>query len=290
MFEILFGFFIKINESNISLIKILEISENSIIAIGNRLNESLMGEIVLIKLTRNGNVVFSKSVYSNSYIQSADAVYKDGRVYIVGTITIQNEGNNILFISVDTNGNIINSKFYSIANYENPSAMTIENDKIYIIGTANPTGSIRPFFFIVDTNGMPKFMKLAYLFIYSTNLKNFYLEGDYIYVFGDYYDTKRISFIFKFDTLFNLIEGKRIFTNNQFPIYGFFKRNDSLIILSDKFLIILRNDWKILSVKNVSNFNPKFLNYDNSIEIFGIYNNNVFYYVLDRFFPDFENC
>lgn len=285
MLEILFGFFIKINESNISLIKILEISENSIIAIGNRLNESLMGEIVLIKLTRNGNVVFSKSIYSNSYIQSADAVYKDGRVYIVGTITIQNEGNNILFISVDTNGNIINSKFYSIANYENPSAMTIEKDKIYIIGTANPTGSIRPFFFIVDTNGMPKFMKLAYLFVYSTNLKNFYLEGDYIYVFGDYYDTKRISFIFKFDTLFNLIEGKRIFTNNQFPIYGFFKRNDSLIILSDKFLIILRNDWKILSVKNVSNFNPKFLNYDNSIEIFGIYNNNVFYYVLDRFFP-----
>ena len=131
MLEILFGFFIKINESNISLIKILEISENSIIAIGNRLNESLMGEIVLIKLTRGGNVVFSKSIYSNSYIQSVDAVYKDGRVYIVGTITIQNEGNNILFISVDTNGNIINSKFYSIANYENPSAMAIENDKIF---------------------------------------------------------------------------------------------------------------------------------------------------------------
>jgi len=284
MFEILFGFFIKINESNISLMKVLEISQNSIILIGNRLNENLIGEIVLIKLTRSGSVIFSKSIYSNNYIQSADAVYKDGKVYIVGTIPIQNEGNDILFISVDTNGNIIKSKFYSIVNYEEPSAITIENDKIYIIGIANPTGSIRPFFFIVDTNGIPKFMKLAYLFFYSTNLKNFYLEGDYIYVFGDYYDSKRISFIFKFDTLFNLIEGKKIFTNSNFPIYGFLKRNDSLLILSDKFLLILKN-WKIFLIKNLSNLIPKFLNYDNSIEIFGIYNNSVFYYVLDKFFP-----
>jgi len=284
MFEILFGFFIKINESNISLMKVLEISQNSIILIGNRLNENLIGEIVLIKLTRSGSVIFSKSIYSNNYIQFADAVYKDGKVYIVGTIPIQNEGNDILFISVDTNGNIIKSKFYSIVNYEEPSAITIENDKIYIIGIANPTGSIRPFFFIVDTNGVPKFMKLAYLFFYSTNLKNFYLEGDYIYVFGDYYDSKRISFIFKFDTLFNLIEGKKIFTNSNFPIYGFLKRNDSLLILSDKFLLILKN-WKIFSIKNLSNLIPKFLNYDNSIEIFGIYNNSVFYYVLDKFFP-----
>lgn len=284
MFEILFGFFIKINESNISLMKVLEISQNSIILIGNRLNENLIGEIVLIKLTRSGSVIFSKSIYSNNYIQSADAVYKDGKVYIVGTIPIQNEGNDILFISVDTNGNIIKSKFYSIVNYEEPSAITIENDKIYIIGIANPTGSIRPFFFIVDTNGVPKFMKLAYLFFYSTNLKNFYLEDDYIYVFGDYYDSKRISFIFKFDTLFNLIEGKKIFTNSNFPIYGFLKRNDSLLILSDKFLLILKN-WKIFSIKNLSNLIPKFLNYDNSIEIFGIYNNSVFYYVLDKFFP-----
>lgn len=284
MFEILFGFFIKINESNISLMKVLEISQNSIILIGNRLNENLIGEIVLIKLTRSGSVIFSKSIYSNNYIQFADAVYKDGKVYIVGTIPIQNEGNDILFISVDTNGNIIKSKFYSIVNYEEPSAITIGNDKIYIIGIANPTGSIRPFFFIVDTNGVPKFMKLAYLFFYSTNLKNFYLEDDYIYVFGDYYDSKRISFIFKFDTLFNLIEGKKIFTNSNFPIYGFLKRNDSLLILSDKFLLILKN-WKILSIKNLSNLIPKFLNYDNSIEIFGIYNNSVFYYVLDKFFP-----
>jgi len=284
MFEILFGFFIKINESNISLMKVLEISQNSIILIGNRLNENLIGEIVLIKLTRSGSVIFSKSIYSNNYIQFADAVYKDGKVYIVGTIPIQNEGNDILFISVDTNGNIIKSKFYSIVNYEEPSAITIENDKIYIIGIANPTGSTRPFFFIVDTNGVPKFMKLAYLFFYSTNLKNFYLEGDYIYVFGDYYDSKRISFIFKFDTLFNLIEGKKIFTNSNFPIYGFLKRNDSLLILSDKFLLILKN-WKIFSIKNLSNLIPKFLNYDNSIEIFGIYNNSVFYYVLDKFFP-----
>jgi len=284
MFEILFGFFIKINESNISLMKVLEISQNSIILIGNRLNENLIGEIVLIKLTRSGSVIFSKSIYSNNYIQFADAVYKDGKVYIVGTIPIQNEGNDILFISVDTNGNIIKSKFYSIVNYEEPSAITIKNDKIYIIGIANPTGSIRPFFFIVDTNGVPKFMKLAYLFFYSTNLKNFYLEDDYIYVFGDYYDSKRISFIFKFDTLFNLIEGKKIFTNSNFPIYGFLKRNDSLLILSDKFLLILKN-WKIFSIKNLSNLIPKFLNYDNSIEIFGIYNNSVFYYVLDKFFP-----
>lgn len=284
MFEILFGFFIKINESNISLMKVLEISQNSIILIGNRLNENLIGEIFLIKLTRSGSVIFSKSIYSNNYIQFADAVYKDGKVYIVGTIPIQNEGNDILFISVDTNGNIIKSKFYSIVNYEEPSAITIGNDKIYIIGIANPTGSIRPFFFIVDTNGIPKFMKLAYLFFYSTNLKNFYLEGDYIYVFGDYYDSKRISFIFKFDTLFNLIEGKKIFTNSNFPIYGFLKRNDSLLILSDKFLLILKN-WKIFSIKNLSNLIPKFLNYDNSIEIFGIYNNSVFYYVLDKFFP-----
>jgi len=284
MFEILFGFFIKINESNISLMKVLEISQNSIILIGNRLNENLIGEIVLIKLTRSGSVIFSKSIYSNNYIQFADAVYKDGKVYIVGTIPIQNEGNDILFISVDTNGNIIKSKFYSIVNYEEPSAITIENDKIYIIGIANPTGSTRPFFFIVDTNGVPKFMKLAYLFFYSTNLKNFYLEDDYIYVFGDYYDSKRISFIFKFDTLFNLIEGKKIFTNSNFPIYGFLKRNDSLLILSDKFLLILKN-WKIFSIKNLSNLIPKFLNYDNSIEIFGIYNNSVFYYVLDKFFP-----
>jgi len=284
MFEILFGFFIKINESNISLMKVLEISQNSIILIGNRLNENLIGEIVLIKLTRSGSVIFSKSIYSNNYIQFADAVYKDGKVYIVGTIPIQNEGNDILFISVDTNGNIIKSKFYSIVNYEEPSAITIENDKIYIIGIANPTGSIRPFFFIVDTNGVPKFMKLVYLFFYSTNLKNFYLEGDYIYVFGDYYDSKRISFIFKFDTLFNLIEGKKIFTNSNFPFYGFLKRNDNLLILSDKFLLILKN-WKIFSIKNLSNLIPKFLNYDNSIEIFGIYNNSVFYYVLDKFFP-----
>lgn len=284
MFEILFGFFIKINESNISLMKVLEISQNSIILIGNRLNENLIGEIVLIKLTRSGSVIFSKSIYSNNYIQFADAVYKDGKVYIVGTIPIQNEGNDILFISVDTNGNIIKSKFYSIVNYEEPSAITIENDKIYIIGIANPTGSIRPFFFIVDTNGVPKFMKLAYLFFYSTNLKNFYLEDDYIYVFGDYYDSKRISFIFKFDTLFNLIEGKKIFTNSNFPIYGFLKRNDSLLILSDKFLLILKN-WKIFSIKNLSNLIPKFLNYDNSIEIFGIYNNSMFYYILDKFFP-----
>lgn len=284
MFEILFGFFIKINESNISLMKVLEISQNSIILIGNRLNENLIGEIVLIKLTRSGSVIFSKSIYSNNYIQFADAVYKDGKVYIVGTIPIQNEGNDILFISVDTNGNIIKSKFYSIVNYEEPSAITIGNDKIYIIGIANPAGSTRPFFFIVDTNGVPKFMKLAYLFFYSTNLKNFYLEGDYIYVFGDYYDSKRISFIFKFDTLFNLIEGKKIFTNSNFPIYGFLKRNDSLLILSDKFLLILKN-WKIFSIKNLSNLIPKFLNYDNSIEIFGIYNNSVFYYILDKFFP-----
>ena len=289
MLEILFGFFIKINESNINLIKVLEISENSLIIVGNRLNENLNGEIVLIKLTKNGNVIFSKSIYSNSYIQSADMVYKDGKVYIIGTVFIQNEGNNILFISVDTNGNIIKSKFYSIVNYEEPSAITIENDKIYIIGIARPIGSTRPFFFIVDTNGIPKFMKLAYLFLYSTNMKNFYLEGDYIYVFGDYYDSKRISFVFKFDTLFNFIEGKKIFTNSNFPIYGFLKRSDSLLILSDKFLLILKN-WKILSIKNLSNLNPKFLNYDNSIEIFGIYNNNAFYYVLDKFFPTLKTA
>ncbi len=284
MFEILFGFFIKINENNINLIKTLEISENSLIIIGNRLNENLIGEIVLIKLIKNGNIVFSKSIYSNSHIQSTDAVYKDGKIYIVGTIPIQNEGNNILFISVDTNGNILKSRFYSIVNYEEPSAITVENDKVYIIGVANPTGFPRPFLFIVDTSGLPKFMKLAYLFFYSTNMKNFYLEGDYIYVFGDYYDSKRISFILKFDTLFNLIESKKIFTNSNFPIYGFSKINDSLIILSDKFLLVLKN-WKILLIKNLSNFNPKFLNYDNSIEIFGIYNNNAFYYILDRFFP-----
>ncbi|MEO0225178.1 MAG: hypothetical protein ABIL76_08840 [candidate division WOR-3 bacterium] len=284
MLEILLGFFIKINESNISLSKVLEISENSIILIGNRLNENSIGEIALIKLSKSGNIIFSKSIYSNSYIQFTDAVYKDGKIYIIGTITTQNEGNNILFISVDTNGNIIKSKFYSIVNYEEPSSITIENDKIYIIGNANPTGSTRPFLFIIDTSGVPKFMKLAYLFFYSTSLKNFYLEGDYIYVFGDYYDSKRISFVFKFDTLFNLIEGKKIFTNSHFPIYGFLKRNDSLIILSDKFLLILKN-WKILSIKSLSNLIPKFLNYDNSIEIFGIYNNNVFYYVLDEFFP-----
>jgi len=287
MLELLLGYFIKVENSAITLNKVIELESGNTIIIGNYLNENSINEIVLLKVSKYGNLIFSKSIYSQNYISFVDGVYNNGKIYILGISNYQSYGNNILFIVVDTNSNIITSKIYPIENYENPSSIAIENNKIYIVGTANPTGTIRPFFLILDSIGIPKFIKIAYVFSYNaTNLRGLFLEGDYIYTFGDYYDYKRIGFIFKFDTNFNLIQGKRIYINNKnFPIYSFIKNNNNLFLLSDKYLVVFRNDWKILHIKNFSNISPKFLNYSNSLEIFGISDNKPFYYVYDNYFP-----
>ncbi|MEO0151872.1 MAG: hypothetical protein ABIL52_07775 [candidate division WOR-3 bacterium] len=285
MLELLLGYFIKVNESNISLLKIIE-TENSVIGIGNRLNENNIGEIVILKFSNDGNLIFSKSIYSNKYLIFSDAVYRNGKIYIIGTIPIENEGNNILFICIDTNANILISRYFSVINYESPSAITILNDKIYIIGNMNPLNNIpRMFFLITDTLGIPKFLKIAYFLVNFTNLKGFFIENNNIYVYGDYFDNKRIPFVFKFDSLFNLLEGKKFSLNTNLPILGFQKVNDSIFILFDKYLLTLRSDWKILNIKSLSNLIPKFLNYSNALEIFGIFNDKPFYYVLDRHFP-----
>ncbi|MEO0220057.1 MAG: hypothetical protein ABIL89_07980, partial [candidate division WOR-3 bacterium] len=84
MLELLLGYFIKVNESNISLLKIIE-TENSVIGIGNRLNENNIGEIVILKFSNDGNLIFSKSIYSNKYLIFSDAVYRNGKIYIIGT-------------------------------------------------------------------------------------------------------------------------------------------------------------------------------------------------------------
>ncbi|MEO0202606.1 MAG: hypothetical protein ABIL37_02650 [candidate division WOR-3 bacterium] len=284
MLELLLGYFIKVND-NISLIKVLE-TEGSSIAVGNRLNEINVGEIVVLKFSNSGELIFSKSIYSNKYIILFDAVYRNGKIYMVGTLPVENEGNNMIFICVDTNANILISRYFSSPNYENPSSISIRNDKIYIIGTLNPTsGGIRSFFLITDTLGIPKLIRIAYLFASFPNPKGFFVENNYVYVFGDYYDNKRIPFVLKFDTLFNFIEGKKFNLNTNLPIFGFKKANNKFFVLFDKYLLILRDDWKILNIKGFSNLNPRFLNYSNSLEIFGIYNNKPFYYTMDNYFP-----
>ncbi|MCS7245649.1 MAG: hypothetical protein RMJ38_05935 [candidate division WOR-3 bacterium] len=285
MLKILFGFAIKLNHQDISLLKILELESGNIIAIGNYTNQNNVNEIAILKINSSGNIILSKSIYANNYISFTDAVYRNGKIYILGTINIQTQGNNLLFIVIDTNSNIISSKYYPILNYEIPSAISMINNNLYIVGIANPNNFFRPYFMITDTLGNPRFLKLGYIFYTFTNLKNLFFDGKHIYVYGDYYEGKRISAVFKFDTLLNLMEIKKIHANFNLPLLGFFKNDDSIFLLTDKHLIIFRSDWKPLSIKNLSMLSPKFINFQNSIEIFGIYNNKPFYYVLDRNFP-----
>lgn len=285
MLEILLGFAIKLNHQDINLLKILELESGNIIAIGNYLNQNNMNEIAILKINGFGNIILSKSIYANNYISFTDAVYKNEKVYIVGTINIQGQGNNLLFIVMDTSANIISSKYYPIANYEIPSAITMINNNLYIVGTANPNNFFRPYFMIADTFGNPRFLKFGYIFYNFTNLKNLFFDGNYIYIYGDYYEGKRISVVFKFDTLLNLIQIKKIYTNFNLPLLDFYKNNDSIFLLTDKHLMIFASNWKLLSIKNLSMLSPKFINFQNGIEIFGIYNNKPFFYTLDGTFP-----
>ncbi len=284
MLELLLGYFIKINENNVSLMKILELESGNSLAIGSRLNENSISEIVILKFSNSGNILLSKSIYSEHYLIPYDAIYKNGKVYIIGTIDIENEGNNILFVIVDTNGNLISSNYLSIPNYENPSAANIINDKIYIVGTAAPAGAVRPFFLIIDTLGIPKIMKLGFLMSSTTRLKGIFVKDNELYVFGDYFENKRKSLILKFDSLFNFIEGKQIYdTISNLTTYGFSKKGDSLFILLNKFLLKVRSNWKLLNAKSLLNLLPRFLNYSNELEISGLYNNKPFYYTMGYF-------
>ncbi len=285
MLELLLGYLIKINDDNVSLIKTIELESGNVLMIGNRLNENSIGEIAILKFSNGGNILLSKSIYSdNSYLISYDAVYKNGKVYIIGTIDIENEGNNILFVVVDTSVNLITSNYFSIPNYENPSAANSINDRIYVVGTSAPAGLIKPFFLIIDTLGIPEIMKLGFLMPSTMKLKGLFIEDNELYVFGDYFENKRKSIILKFDSLFNFIEGKEIYdTILNLTTYGFSKKGDSLFILFNKFLLKFRSDWKVLNTKGLSSLLPRFLNYSNELEIFGLYNNKPFYYTIGYF-------